>query len=716
MSYQAYLPMESPEDQNLISPPIIPQKSSKKSYFLAYTILFIFLSILTVFVVTSRTGFFFPNPSTTAFNIRKETLSFYKNIDISKIPSDTQKIIASTNDIYLTAMNEYGHFDAPYPWMKDIPGTQLIEPYKTSTLTLTGNYPATEGYSFIWVINDEAIDWNGPVFDLTVPEVGKFPIDIHAYDKEGNYLATYSTLLVSKYVKREIHSLTDSDREAVLDAMAAIWQYSQEEGKALFGEKFTSIDTYVTIHSEASNDIMCDQYHEGTGFLTHHLAMGVSFEASLRAVNPAVTMPYWDFTIEGEQIYKAGKPPSYLLQISDILTAKWFGSVDENNHIQDGRWAHALMPIAQDEKTTQNSYGYIRSYWNNNPDPEISRHLFDSCGAEPEHKAIPHCSTHYDILNANSLGTIQLLTPGDGHGPMHVQTGGVWGGCNAAYASFLEKWSSFLDTDMSDDEILSSGNELASFKNKWGPSGQRRMMIDKAIIGEYFHIYRSLWRSHMCAVDNSPALLTCPKSCDYEHDSFETCSCAVDKLANGETTWQNLYPCILNSESNQKYFSSTMPEELLSDLTSFIATSSVLEGEMIESASTADPMFWMIHPVIERLVAAKRLPDVTRMGSKPFSKPTTDYTKDDWLSYSYYNLKANTNKYHPDEYTCVGHDADDPALPGGYSLPYTDAIENVADADNDGVVTNWEFFQAIDPNNIDGNDYVFDNFLWDHCS
>ena len=105
-------------------------------------------------------------------------------------------------------------------------------------------------------------------------------------------------------MKRELRNLKDSDREAFLDAMVTVWQYGQEEGVAKFGEKFTSIDTFVQIHSEASNDVMCDQYHEGSGFLTHHLAMAVSFEAAIRAVNPAVTLPYWDFTIEGEPRYK----------------------------------------------------------------------------------------------------------------------------------------------------------------------------------------------------------------------------------------------------------------------------------------------------------------------------------------------------------------------------------------------------------------------------
>ena len=45
-----------------------------------------------------------------------------------------------------------------------------------------------------------------------------------------------------------------------------------------------------------------------------------------------------------------------------------------------------------------------------------------------------------------------------------------------------------------------------------------------------------------------------------------------------------------------------------------------------------------------------------------------------------------------------------------------DAIKNVIDIDGDGVESNWEFFIAMDPNNMYGNDYVWDHFDWDHCS
>ena len=75
----------------------------------------------------------------------------------------------------------------------------------------------------------------------------------------GQLLAVYTTRLLCRYVKREIRSLTLADRERFLDSMAALWNYDQISGAAKFGDRFTSIQTFVATHSMASNDIMCDQ-------------------------------------------------------------------------------------------------------------------------------------------------------------------------------------------------------------------------------------------------------------------------------------------------------------------------------------------------------------------------------------------------------------------------------------------------------------------------
>ena len=68
----------------------------------------------------------------------------------------------------------------------------------------------------------------------------------------------------------------------------------------IYGGSYTGIETFTALHINASNDRMCDSYHEGSGFLFHHLALTNAFEASLRSVDPSVTLPYWDFTIEGK--------------------------------------------------------------------------------------------------------------------------------------------------------------------------------------------------------------------------------------------------------------------------------------------------------------------------------------------------------------------------------------------------------------------------------
>lgn len=53
------------------------------------------------------------------------------------------------------------------------------------------------------------------------------------------------------------------------------------------------------------------------------------FEQSLQAVNPKVTLPYWDFTIDAYLVEKLhNNDYSYLRDVSDLWTPEWFGGVD----------------------------------------------------------------------------------------------------------------------------------------------------------------------------------------------------------------------------------------------------------------------------------------------------------------------------------------------------------------------------------------------------
>jgi hypothetical protein len=109
------------------------------------------------------------------------------------------------------------------------------------------------------------------------------------------------------------------------------------------------MDDFVKAHAnQATGNVACDHWHEGTGFLSHHLAQSLAFESSLRAINPKLTTPYWDFTIDGEAIKKANGGPSMLTSVNEFFTAKWFGSVDQYSHVVDGRWAHTRAVTSTD--------------------------------------------------------------------------------------------------------------------------------------------------------------------------------------------------------------------------------------------------------------------------------------------------------------------------------------------------------------------------------
>ena len=131
---------------------------------------------------------------------------------------------------------------------------------------------------------------------------------------------------------------------------------------------------------------------------------------------------------------------------------------------------------------------------------------------------------------------------------------------------------------MTAEQVAAYGFDSANWG--YGLKAPRRGMFEKSIMGEYFHIFRAFWRSHMCAVDGTPGLLECPDTCDShaiasalglevggsviagEGDSssglgpdaytpesatriISECPCQVNKLINGSTTWSNVYPCVV---------------------------------------------------------------------------------------------------------------------------------------------------------------------------
>ena len=147
---------------------------------------------------------------------------------------------------------------------------------------------------------------------------------------------------------------------------------------------------------------------------------------------------------------------------------------------------------------------------------------------------------------------------------------------------------------MTAEQVAAFGFDSANWG--YGLKAPRRGMFEKSIMGEYFHIFRAFWRSHMCAVDGTPGLLECPETCDVgaiasalglEVDGARSsladmnevgdsngpgqdeytpeaatriiseCPCQVNKLINGSTTWNNVYPCVV-ATTKQPVFNAGM--------------------------------------------------------------------------------------------------------------------------------------------------------------
>ena len=67
-----------------------------------------------------------------------------------------------------------------------------------------------------------------------------------------------------------------------------------------------------------------------------HSLITNTFEFSLQRVNPKLTVPYWDFTIETTAAANLAYDQQRPLTRTELLSPSWFGSVDLEDHMVRG--------------------------------------------------------------------------------------------------------------------------------------------------------------------------------------------------------------------------------------------------------------------------------------------------------------------------------------------------------------------------------------------
>ena len=140
---------------------------------------------------------------------------------------------------------------------------------------------------------------------------GQYEIDLTCTDQDGNPYLLTDTVDVY-YVRREMRELTDADRDRYLDTFLLLSKVSGEEGRAKYGEHYHDLDYFVALHLNAASKRSHDHIHDGLGVVTQHVALTQSLECALQSVHPALTVPYWDYTIDS---YKSKLMVSYGVEV-----------------------------------------------------------------------------------------------------------------------------------------------------------------------------------------------------------------------------------------------------------------------------------------------------------------------------------------------------------------------------------------------------------------
>uniref|UniRef100_A0A7S2XX74 Tyrosinase copper-binding domain-containing protein n=1 Tax=Fibrocapsa japonica TaxID=94617 RepID=A0A7S2XX74_9STRA len=532
----------------------------------------------------------------------------------------------------------------------------IVEPHVPTTLRVQEARP---GHSYTWT-------WEGHVYYGT-----SLPVFVKEADSEPAVVLTelgpnkeitrqLHTALTVKYVRREMRTLDEEDREAFFHALETMHRVDIEKGANMFGPDYRDMNTIIAVHTNLAVGEVCDHMHNGLGFLNQHLGLTMEFERSLQSVNPRVSVPYWDFTIDAYNAnkYYDGNPAAIWKSI--MFDPDWFGTVDEvTNTITEGRWKGLLqVPRVRSDSEIQNSYGLMRSPWNNNPVPYVQRFptLAGEHKLEPLHtgftNAWPACEVHWDHLHTQDKSYYEYVQyiSGPPHGTVHTSISGNYHGQEA-----FEAMDDLLDPYMS-HRLKTLSNIFLRDMYKWG-------------------------------------LLTCPEKCEPE-TPYEECMCScgdeaeLRKRLDDPKEFDNFMAGLTDypgrwSLFNEDSWGSTEELDRQNKKEFFVQLcgSGLYVGEQAESSSPADIIFWTIHPGIDHLTHWFLL-------NKEWKDPT-------WSTENHYWYTSI------DE--CYGHGPYDVlqwTLPGS-----TKTYSNLE----------WIALSNPGPAGAYALPFVYDSFAWSHC-
>ena len=464
-----------------------------------------------------------------------------------------------------------------------------------------------------------------------------------------------------QYVRREIRTLSDIDLSDTMDAMFAIWDIDEEDGQEAYGENFHSEIYFAEAHNFNAAQVDSDHIHEGMGFLPQHIKISNTFELSMQAYNPAVSLPYWDFTIDNKEELMISESPMFTPDTFGSITLPvdsdwgWTYSNDSiaDAAIPDGRWKQLKADLNTKYDYLGNSFGYLRGPWNYNPSPYISRFTTATY-------ALPSCSSYSTWIQLDDFVDFMNIAPFAPHASTHGGIGSVYG-CD-------------MFIPLLDEGLLKSEPYLFYTCKKWG-----------------FYL-KEFYRSTLISRSNT-------SNCHVDSLDYDGISCGIvcptddDDLADLMTVIRAQVRTTVVTTDDAATWKAW--REWLCEGDAY----RVFVGDHLESASPSDPSFWPIHGTLERLYQLKLM-----VGG---FDDTTWPTEGDDLCDKYYCFEPDIST-EKGNYTncCYGHYENDQLL----DFINSDVYAGLGD-------TNKEVMEYTDPmNRFYSMPYIYDDLMWSHCN
>ncbi|CAN0178363.1 unnamed protein product [Pylaiella littoralis] len=572
---------------------------------------------------------------------------------------------ATADAISFTVSNEY-------PALQQSAWVHVAEPFRATSFTASSTVGSPDEDVFQWSFEDNTV-LEGKEVQKSFEVVGRHALSIRQIVISTGEVHHFSSSIMVKYVRREVRQLTEQDREAFFDALETLYRLPAAEGNARYGDDYKGIDYFVQMHLDGAGVPDCDHWHDDAGIMTHHVGYTLQFEQALQLVNPIVSIPYWEYTIES-----ADGLASYGL--SEVFLPEWFGSASPENplHTVDaGRWAY--LPVMKDAwEYVHNPYGLLRSPWNLDGTPYVTRHNLTN---GDDQTRMVSCSMYQDCFDSTSLASLMNCLNGETHGPVHIKLGGEWN------------------------------------------NPEEEITIEAGYAHEVPLITKYLWRK---------GYLRYPSSCSAEEDGLgdeSTCrsSCPVEVYeSRGMTAYDVLMDVValhwISCDSNRlvvydeatgRYvvagheededFQAKFWHKVLHSL-----CDAGHVGELYTSSAPYDPLFWVIHPAADRFLAWRRKL-ANQHPDKWALDETWGYAHDtttgqtgvvcDWADVAKDTLEMPTCI----KGICEGHNADD-------MLPFKVKVKGEIVE-----MTNLEWYDFIYPDNED-LPYMYNEFSWGHCA